>query len=84
MKSYDAAATIEAEPETVWAILTDAPAYSEWDAPSAAEGAQPGTGRRSGPLDVHSCSPKRCPSMLPRAFSASTCSRQSVAADEVL
>jgi hypothetical protein len=31
MKSYDAAATIEAEPETVWAILTDAPAYSEWD-----------------------------------------------------
>jgi hypothetical protein len=31
MKSYDASATIEAEPETVWAILTDAPAYSEWD-----------------------------------------------------
>jgi hypothetical protein len=31
MKSYEAAATIEAEPETVWAILTDAPAYSEWD-----------------------------------------------------
>ena len=31
MKSYDAVATIEAEPETVWAILTDAPAYSEWD-----------------------------------------------------
>jgi hypothetical protein len=31
MKSYDAEAMIEAEPETVWAILTDAPAYSEWD-----------------------------------------------------
>ena len=31
MKSYDAAATIEATPETIWAILTDAPAYAEWD-----------------------------------------------------
>jgi hypothetical protein len=31
MKSYEAAATIAAEPEAVWAILTDAPAYSEWD-----------------------------------------------------
>lgn len=31
MKSYDADATIEAPPETIWAILTDAPAYSEWD-----------------------------------------------------
>jgi hypothetical protein len=31
VKSYDAEAMIEAEPETVWAILTDAPAYSEWD-----------------------------------------------------
>jgi hypothetical protein len=31
MKSYDAAATIEAPPETIWAILTDAPAYAEWD-----------------------------------------------------
>jgi hypothetical protein len=31
MKSYDAEATIAAPPETVWAILTDAPAYTEWD-----------------------------------------------------
>ena len=31
MKSYDAEATIEAPPETIWAILTDAPAYAEWD-----------------------------------------------------
>lgn len=31
MKSYDAEATIEAPPETVWAILTDAPAYADWD-----------------------------------------------------
>jgi hypothetical protein len=31
MKAYDAASTIEAAPETVWAILTDAPGYSTWD-----------------------------------------------------
>jgi hypothetical protein len=31
MKSYDAAASIEAPPETIWSILTDAPAYAEWD-----------------------------------------------------
>jgi hypothetical protein len=31
MKAYDAAVTIEAEPEKIWAILTDAPAYAEWD-----------------------------------------------------
>jgi hypothetical protein len=31
MKSYDAAATIEAPPEKIWAILTDAPAYPQWD-----------------------------------------------------
>ena len=31
MRSYDAAATIAAEPEKVWAILTDGPAYAEWD-----------------------------------------------------
>jgi hypothetical protein len=31
MKSYDAAATIEAPPEKVWAILTDASAYPQWD-----------------------------------------------------
>jgi hypothetical protein len=31
MKSYDAAATIAAPPETVWAILTDAPGYAGWD-----------------------------------------------------
>jgi hypothetical protein len=31
MKSYDAEATIAAPPETVWAILTDAPGYAGWD-----------------------------------------------------
>jgi hypothetical protein len=31
MKVYDANATIEAAPEAVWAVLTDAPAYSQWD-----------------------------------------------------
>jgi hypothetical protein len=31
MESYDAAATIDAPPEAVWAILTDAPAYAQWD-----------------------------------------------------
>src|SRR5919107_1330413 len=31
MKSYDATATIKASPETIWAILTDAPGYQAWD-----------------------------------------------------
>jgi hypothetical protein len=31
MKSYDAAATINAPAEKIWAILTDAPAYPQWD-----------------------------------------------------
>jgi hypothetical protein len=31
MKSYDAASTIDATPETIWAILTNAPAYATWD-----------------------------------------------------
>ena len=31
MKSYDAAATIAAPPEAVWAILIDARAYTQWD-----------------------------------------------------
>ena len=31
MKSYDAAATIDAPPEAVWSILTDAPAYAQWE-----------------------------------------------------
>lgn len=30
MKEYEAHATIEAGPETIWAILTDAPGYSAW------------------------------------------------------
>jgi hypothetical protein len=28
---YRASASIEAEPDTIWAILTDAPAYPDWD-----------------------------------------------------
>jgi hypothetical protein len=31
MKHYEAETTIAAEPERVWGILTDAPAYAEWD-----------------------------------------------------
>jgi hypothetical protein len=31
MKHYDAAATIAAPPERIWEILTDAPAYAQWD-----------------------------------------------------
>jgi hypothetical protein len=31
MKHYEASATIDAPPEDVWAILTDAPAYAQWD-----------------------------------------------------
>ena len=31
MKSYDVEATIQAQPEAIWAILTDAPAYTQWD-----------------------------------------------------
>jgi len=31
MKVYRAATTIEAAPETIWAILTDAAGYPEWD-----------------------------------------------------
>lgn len=31
MKSYESEATIEAPPETIWAILTDAPGYAGWD-----------------------------------------------------
>jgi hypothetical protein len=31
MKSYDTSATIQASPDAVWAILTDAPGYAAWD-----------------------------------------------------
>ena len=31
MKSYEASSTIAAEPDAVWAILTDAAGYSQWD-----------------------------------------------------
>lgn len=31
MKSYEVTAMIEAGPDTIWAILTDAPKYSDWD-----------------------------------------------------
>jgi hypothetical protein len=31
MKVYGATTTIEASPETIWAILTNAPSYPEWD-----------------------------------------------------
>jgi hypothetical protein len=31
MKSYESSATIAASHETIWEILTDAPAYAAWD-----------------------------------------------------
>src|SRR3954462_12924199 len=31
MKSYESSATIDASPDAIWAILTDAPAYAAWD-----------------------------------------------------
>jgi hypothetical protein len=31
MKAYDATVEIQASPETIWAILTDAPGYQAWD-----------------------------------------------------
>ena len=31
MKVFSASTTIEASPENIWAILTDAPAFPEWD-----------------------------------------------------
>jgi hypothetical protein len=31
MKSYDASAVINAAPDTIWAILTDAAGYQSWD-----------------------------------------------------
>jgi hypothetical protein len=31
MRSYEASATIAAAPDAVWAVLTDAPAYADWD-----------------------------------------------------
>jgi hypothetical protein len=31
MKSYEATATIQASPDAIWAILTDAPGYPTWD-----------------------------------------------------
>jgi hypothetical protein len=31
VRSYEAAAAIQADPERVWAVLTDGPAFAEWD-----------------------------------------------------
>jgi hypothetical protein len=31
MRTFEASSTIEADPDTIWSILTDAPHYSEWD-----------------------------------------------------
>jgi hypothetical protein len=31
MKFYQASSTIQASPDTIWAILTDAPRYTDWD-----------------------------------------------------
>jgi hypothetical protein len=31
MKHYESTALIEARPEAIWAILTDAPGYADWD-----------------------------------------------------
>lgn len=31
MRSYEASSTIQASPEAIWAILTDAPSYASWE-----------------------------------------------------
>ncbi len=31
MRSYEASSTIAAGPDAIWAILTDAPGYADWD-----------------------------------------------------
>jgi hypothetical protein len=31
VKSYEASSTIDASPDAIWAILTDAPGYADWD-----------------------------------------------------
>ena len=31
MKHYESTALIEARPEAIWAVLTDAPGYADWD-----------------------------------------------------
>jgi len=31
MRAYDASSTIEANPDAIWAILTDPPGYTTWD-----------------------------------------------------
>ena len=31
MRAYEAEAEIEASPEAVWSVLTDAPGYAQWD-----------------------------------------------------
>jgi hypothetical protein len=31
MKGYEAAASIAASPDAIWAVLTDAPSYTAWD-----------------------------------------------------
>ena len=31
MKHYEASSSIDASPQVIWAILTDAPRYAEWD-----------------------------------------------------
>jgi hypothetical protein len=31
MRAHDASSTIEASPDAIWAILTDAPRYTTWD-----------------------------------------------------
>jgi uncharacterized protein YndB with AHSA1/START domain len=30
MKVYEATSTIDADPQTIWSILIDAPSYSQW------------------------------------------------------
>jgi hypothetical protein len=31
MRAFEASSTIEASPDAIWAVLTDAPGYSAWD-----------------------------------------------------
>ena len=38
MKAYEASAEIKAPPEVVWEVLTDAPAWPQWDAGARVDG----------------------------------------------
>ena len=46
MKAYDVSATIEATPDAIWAILTDAAGYPRWDSGVVRVGGRIATGEQ--------------------------------------